>query len=106
MKKVAVFMLFGQSNAVGHAMPMEEKDIINTPLKNVYGLSRDKNQSFDTTELIFEGYTSHSMNLAEKQDNTYSVANCLAQRWQNDIDAGVDLPDLYIIHIAIGAQGV
>lgn len=106
MKKVAVFMLFGQSNAVGHAMPMEEKDIINTPLKNVYGLNRNPNQSFDTTELIFEGYTSHSMNLAEKQDNTYSVANCLAQRWQNDIDAGVDLPDLYIIHIAIGAQGV
>ena len=32
MKKIAVFMLFGQSNAVGHAMPMEEKDIIKEPL--------------------------------------------------------------------------
>lgn len=106
MKKVAVFMLFGQSNAVGHAMPMDEGDIINEPLKNVFGLNRSPNQSFDSTELVFSGYTSHSMNLAEEQDNTYSIANCLARRWQNDIDSGVSLPDLYIIHIAIGAQGV
>ncbi|MBP3496002.1 MAG: hypothetical protein J6K52_07320 [Clostridia bacterium] len=106
MKKIAVFMLFGQSNAVGHAMPMKDEDIINTPLKNVYGLNRELNQSFDTKELIFTGYTTHSMNLAETQDNTYSVANCLARRWQNAIDSGEDLPNLYIIHIAIGSQGV
>ncbi len=106
MKKIAVFMLFGQSNAVGHAMPMKDEDIINAPLKNVYGLNRELNQSFDTKELVFTGYTSHSMNLAETQDNTYSVANCLAKRWQNAIDSGEGLPDLYIIHIAIGSQGV
>ncbi|MBO5374434.1 MAG: hypothetical protein J6A54_03175, partial [Clostridia bacterium] len=106
MKKIAVFMLIGQSNAVGHAMPMEEKDIISTPLANVYGLNRDPNQSFDSTELKFTGYTSFGMNLAETQDNTYSVANCLARAWQDDIDNGVQLPDLYIIHIAIGSQGV
>ena len=106
MKKVAVFMLFGQSNAVGHAMPMEEKDIIKEPLKNVFGLNREPNQSFDTEKLKFTGYTSFGMNLAETQDNTYSVANCLAKRWQNDIDNGIELPDLYIVHIAIGAQGV
>ena len=106
MKKVAIFMLFGQSNAVGHAMPMEEKDIINEPLKNVFGLNREPNQSFDIEELSFTGYTSFGMNLAETQDNTYSVANCLARAWQDEIDAGVNLPDLYIIHIAIGSQGV
>ncbi len=106
MEKIAVFMLFGQSNAVGHAMPMKAEDIINTPLKNVYGLNRYPNQSFDTKELVFTGYTSHSMNLAETQDNTYSVANCLAKRWQDAIDSGESLPDLYIIHIAIGSQGV
>ena len=106
MKKVAVFMLFGQSNAVGHAMPMEEKDIIKEPLKNVFGLNRNPNQSFDLKELKFTGYTSFGMNLAEEQDNTYSVANCLARKWQDDIDKGESLPDLYIIHIAIGAQGV
>ena len=106
MKRVAVFMLFGQSNAVGHAMPMEEKDIISQPLSNVFGLDRKYNQSFDNKELKFTGYTSFGMNLAETQDNTYSVANCLARAWQNDIDNGVGLPDLYIIHIAIGSQGV
>ena len=106
MKKIAIFMLFGQSNAVGHAMPMEECDIIAEPLKNVYGLNRDPNQSFDSTKLVFSGYTSFGMNLAETQDNTYSVANCLARAWQDEIDAGASLPDLYIIHIAIGSQGV
>ena len=51
-KKAAVFMLLGQSNAVGHGVPMEEKDIISVPLKNVYGLSRKKNQSFDNQECV------------------------------------------------------
>lgn len=106
MKKIAVFMLIGQSNAVGHAMPMEEQDIISTPLKNVFGLNREPNQTFDSNELVFTGYTSFGMNLAETQDNTYSVANCLARAWQDDIDNGVSLPDLYIVHIAIGSQGV
>ena len=108
MKKIAVFMLFGQSNAVGHAMPMDEKDYINEPLKNVFGLNRDPNQSYEIKELKFTGYTSYGMNLAETQDNTYSVANCLAKRWQDEIDNGNknNLPDLYIIHIAIGSQGL
>ena len=106
MKKVAVFMLLGQSNAVGHATPMDPCDIIGDPLKNVFGLNRDQNQTFDNTELVFSGYTSHGMNLAETQDNTYSVANCLARRWQDAIDSGENLPDLYIIQIAIGSQGV
>lgn len=107
-KKAAVFILLGQSNAVGHGIPMEEKDIINTPLENVFGLSRKDNQSFDNKELVWSGYTSFGMNLAEEQDNTYSIANCLAALWQNHIDSGnvLGLPDLYIIQIAIGAQGV
>lgn len=106
--KVAVFMLFGQSNAVGHAMPMEEKDIISEPLKNVWGLYREPNQSFDTESLKFSHYTSFGMNLAETQDNTYSVANQLARYWQEEIDSGnkAGLPDLYVIQIAIGSQGL
>ena len=107
-KKAAVFILLGQSNAVGHGVPMEDKDIIREPLKNVFGLSREDNQSFDNKELFWSGYTSAKMNLAEEQDNTSSVANCLASLWQGHIDSGneKDLPDLYIIQIAIGAQGV
>ena len=105
-KKAAVYILLGQSNAVGHGVPMKEEDIISKPLKNVFGHSRELNQSFDISELKWTGYTSFGMNLAETQDNTYSVANCLASIWQNEIDNGEDLPDLHIVQIAIGAEGV
>ncbi len=107
-KKAAVFVLLGQSNAVGHSLPMLEEDKIKVPMKNVFGLCRNLNQSFYHDELFWNGYTSAGMNLAEEQDDTYSVANCLAKAWQSEIDSGNpnDLPDLYIVHIAIGAQGV
>ena len=106
MKKVAVFMIFGQSNATGHGVPMNEEDYILKPLKNVYGLNREPNQSFDIDHLEFTGYTSFGMNLAETQDNTYSVPNQLANAWQTKIDGGEKLPDLYIVQISIGSQGL
>lgn len=101
-----VFMVFGQSNAVGHILPMRQEDKILQPMKNVFGLSRTLNQSFDNQELHWTGYTSFDMNLAEAQDDTYSIVNCIARLWQDAIDAGKDLPDLHIVHIAIGAQGI
>lgn len=104
--KVAVFILLGQSNAVGHGTPMAEEDKIATPLKNVFGLHREQNQSFEMNKLTWSGYISSGMNLGETQDDTYSVANCLAAQWQARIDSGESLPDLYIVQIAIGAQGV
>ena len=102
--RAALFILLGQSNAVGHGIPMREQDIISEPMKNVFGLHRDFNQSFDNTKLQWSGYTSFGMNLAEEQDNTYSIANCLAKLWQDEIDNGNkrDLPDLYIVQIAVG----
>ncbi len=108
MKKTdaAVFILLGQSNAVGHGIPMTEEDKIVCPMRNVFGLHREDNQSYHNEKLIWRGYLSAGMNLAETQDDTYSVANCLAWQWQKAIDEGEDLPDLYIVHIAIGAQGV
>lgn len=107
-KKCAVFLLLGQSNAVGHGVPMAEEDKISSPMKNVFGLSREKNQSFRMDALQWSGYTSGGMNLGEEQDHTYSVANCLASLWQSHIDGGnaYGLGDLYIVQIAIGAQGV
>ena len=107
-KKNAVFIMLGQSNAVGHNLPMREQDKLLTPVKNVFGLSRKDNQFLDNTYLTWSGYTSFGMNLAEEQDNTYSVPNCLAALWQKHIDEGntYQLPNLYIIQIAIGAQGV
>ncbi len=107
-KKATVFILLGQSNAVGHAIPMCDEDKIKVPLKNVFGLKREYNQSFDISSLTWDGYTSGGMNLGEEQDDTYSVANCLAKLWQSEFDSGnvYDLPELYIVQIAIGAQGV
>ncbi len=104
--KKAVFILLGQSNATGHASPMTEEDKIKTPLKNVYGLQRRDNQSFDNTKLTWSNYLGAGTNLAEEQDDTYSLANCLAKEWQAVIDGGAYLPDLYIVQIAIGAEGV
>lgn len=106
--KAAVFILLGQSNAVGHGVPMKDDDKITGPMKNVFGLSRKLNQTYDNDTLYWSGYTSAGMNLGEEQDDTYSVANCLAKLWQNEIDTGnkYDLPDLFIVQIAIGAQGV
>ena len=107
-RKAAVFILLGQSNATGHGIPMTEEDKLLSPLSNVFGLSREKNQSLDLPALTWSGYTSGGMNLAEEQDHTYSVANCLAALWQKQIDSGTphDLPDLYVLQIAIGAEGV
>lgn len=104
----AVFILLGQSNAVGHSLPMSAEDEIKTPMKNVYGLHCAQNQKLDLQELKWSGYTSSGMNLGETQDHTYSLANCLALQWQAHIDAGNEknLPDLYIINISIGAEGV
>lgn len=104
----AVFILLGQSNAVGHSLPMKAEDEINNPMANVYGLHCALNQKLDLKELKWSGYTSMGMNLGETQDHTYSLANCLAMQWQAHIDAGNEknLPDLYIINISIGAEGV
>lgn len=106
MKKKALFVLLGQSNAVGHIVPMAEEDKILSPMKNVFGLHRKDNQKLDLEKVTWSGYTSDGMNLGETQDHTYSLANCLAKYWQEAVDAGKDLPDLYIVQIAIGAQGV
>lgn len=105
-KKAAVFILLGQSNAVGYGIFMTEEDKIKEPLKNVFGLNRTPNQSFDNDKLFWSGYTSAGTNLGETHDDTYSVANCIASLWQREIDNGVNLPDLYIVQIAVGAQGV
>ncbi len=102
----AVFILLGQSNAVSRGLPMPAEAQFHTPLSNVFGLSRAYNQSFDITALHWSGYTSDGMNLGQTCDDTYTVANCLARTWQDAIDAGISLPDLYIVHAAIGAQGV
>lgn len=106
VNKAAVFILLGQSNATSHRAYMVEEDKIIDPMKNVFGLRWQENQSYDSSELVWSGYTSHSMNLGEWQDHTYSISNCLAKLWQKAVDQGAQLPDLHIIHISIGGQSL
>ena len=74
MNKIALFMLFGQSNATGHGVPMSDEDIIKEPLGNVWGLNREPNQSYDTEKLKFSRYTSF-----DKSSNSSRVIQLLAK---------------------------
>ena len=77
-------------------------------MKNVFGLNRKENLSFECQSLRWSNYVGEGMNLGEEHDQSYSIASCLATAWQDHIDQGNsrNLPDLYLIQIAIGGQGV
>ena len=104
--KAAVLFINGQSNATAHQQYLAEEDKILTPLKNVFGLDRDPNQSFDIDDVVWSGWTSGGKNLGESQDHTASLAYFVAKKWQAAIDSGKDLPDLYIVQLSIGSQGI
>lgn len=104
--KAAVLFINGQSNATAHQQFLLEEDKILTPMKNVFGLDRNPNQSFDITDVTWSGWTSMGKNLGETQDHTASLAYFVAKKWQAAIDEGKDLPDLYIVQLSIGSQGI
>ena len=105
-KTAPILIVMGQSNAHAHATRLPENEIIREPLKNVFGLSREYNQSYDLSDVCWSGFTTGGMNLGEEQDDTCCLANVFAAKWQKAIDEGADLPDLYIIQISIGGQGI
>ena len=101
-----LLIVLGQSNAHAHGTVLPDDHIIDKPLKNVHGLSREYNQAYGLDDVKWTGFTSHGMNLGETQDNTCCLANYFAAMWQKAIDDGKDLPDLYVIQISVGGQGV
>ncbi len=101
-----ILIVLGQSNAHAHGTTLPEDEIIRTPLKNVHGLSREYNQAYGLDDVTWTGFTTGGMNLGETQDDTCCLANVFAKRWQDAIDGGAELPDLYVIQISVGAQGV
>ncbi len=105
-KKAAIVFVTGQSNAHAHAQLLAENERITEPLKNVFALDRAENQSFDITDVKWSGFTTSGKNLGETQDHTASFAYYLALRWQAAIDGGAELPDLYIVQMSIGGQGI
>jgi len=88
---VAVLFCMGQSNASG----------VNgtTPvgLSNVYCMSAD------TREWV---PWNNDFNVAAASTGKSTPGCEFAQLWQNQIDAGADLPDLYVLHCAVSGQGI
>lgn len=105
-EQVAVLFISGQSNAHAHHQSVDESERIVEPLKNVFALDRNPNQSLDITDVVWSGFTGAGKNLGETQDHTYSLAYYVAKQWQGAIDEGKSLPDLYIVQISIGSQGI
>lgn len=106
MRKKAVVFIAGQSNAHAHGQLLLENERIIDPLPNVFSLDRDPNQAFDRECVVWSGFTTAGKNLGESQDHTASLGYHLAKLWQNAIDQGKDLPDLYIVQISIGSQAI
>ena len=106
MKDPVLFILLGQSNAVGHGVILEENERIDVPLKNVFGLTWNDNPFPGEAEAVWRGFVTKRMNLGELDENFGSVANYLAPMWQSAVDLGEELPDLYIVNISLGSQGV
>lgn len=101
-----ILIVLGQSNAHAHATHLPENEIIRTPLKNVHGLSREYNQAYGLDDVTWTGFTTGGMNLGETQDDTCCLANVFAKKWQDAVDGGANLPDLYVIQVSVGSQGV
>lgn len=102
----AVIFILGQSNAHAHEQFLREEEKITTPLKNVFSLDRNPNQTLHPDGVVWSGYTTAGKNLAETQDHTCCFAYNFAKMWQGAIDGGARLPDLYIVQISIGSQGI
>lgn len=102
----AVIFILGQSNAHAHEQFMRDEDKITTPLKNVFSLDRNPNQTLHPHGVVWSGYTTAGKNLAETQDHTCCFAYYFASMWQQAIDNGARLPDLYIVQMSIGSQGI
>lgn len=101
-----LLIVLGQSNAHAHGTMLPECEIIRAPLKNVWGLDREYNQAYGLDDVTWTGFTTSGMNLGETQDDTCCLANVFAKKWQDAIDGGASLPDLYVIQISVGSQGV
>ncbi len=102
----AVLFIMGQSNAHAAKSYLLAKDRITTPLKNVFSLDRKENQSFNIDKVTWSGFTTEGKNLGETLDHTTSFAYYVASMWQQAIDNGKNLPDLYIVQLSIGGQGI
>ena len=103
MSEIApVLIVFGQSNAHAHCVPLPPALCGFPPLKKVLALPCVPNQAFSPAPVVWEGYTSLGTNLGEDAEETACMPTYLARMWEEE----PDLPPLYVIRLSIGAQGV
>jgi hypothetical protein len=78
-----------------------------TNLPNVKGLSRAQNRVVGATVATWTNYSCAGYNLGEEYNGgrAYHLAGLFARRWQAAINAGAQLPNLYIVHIGWAGQG-
>ncbi|MFE2728245.1 discoidin domain-containing protein [Kitasatospora sp. NPDC059327] len=104
-----VLIVLGQSNAEGWGAPLDAADQAKCrSLSRVKGLNRTDNRTVGATSATWSQYTCTGNNLGDEFNSgrNYTVASATALRWQRATEAGSKLPDLNVIHIAWGSQGI
>ncbi|WP_433259636.1 discoidin domain-containing protein (plasmid) [Streptosporangium sp. CA-135522] len=105
-----VLIVLGQSNALGWGAPMSNSaDLAQcASFSHVKGLNRQGNRTVGATQATWTPYTCTGTNLGAEFNNglSYSVASATALRWERAVNAGTALPDLHVIYIGWGGQGI
>ncbi|MEJ7139329.1 FG-GAP repeat domain-containing protein [Amphibiibacter pelophylacis] len=107
-KDAAVLIVLGQSNAEGWTTSLSPSEIAaRSNLANVHGLPRGANLKVNAQSITWAPYSVSDSNLGDNYNGGASIhlAGEFAQRWQQAINNGQKLPDLYVVHIAWGGQG-
>lgn len=102
----AILYISGQSNAHAHGQVLPEGEEINRCLKHVFTLDHRIDRSLTNETVTWRQFTSQFNNLGEHQDNTATLGYFAAKEWEKRIENGEKLPDLYIVQISIGGQGI
>ena len=101
-----IYLDAGQSNAEAWGSTLAVGDQINTPLTNVFVLT-NANQDYSRTDVTWTGYTSGNAMIGDNPTaQRPTTAYYIAKEWQRRINAGEALPNLYILHVAHGSQGI
>ncbi|MFE2728220.1 discoidin domain-containing protein [Kitasatospora sp. NPDC059327] len=107
-----VLIVLGQSNAEGWGASVQDPADLQQckSFTNVQGLNQTNNRVVGATSAKWSPYSCKGNNLGEEHGTAgvpnYNVATATALRWQRAIDKGTKLPDLNVIHIAWGSQGI
>ncbi|MEJ7139331.1 FG-GAP repeat domain-containing protein [Amphibiibacter pelophylacis] len=107
-RDAAVLILLGQSNAEGVKTSLSAAEVAaRSNLANVHGLSRAANLKVNAQSVTWSPYSVKDSNLGNNSSGgaTVNVAGEFALRWQQAINDGQKLPDLYVVNISWSGQG-